>query len=329
MEPFSLSTFHWDMQVLLLLSGSAAITYLCHHHIKRSKRIRGRLPLALLKLLSILLFLIVAYGSFIEPRMLSVTKASIDLPLRHPLRIVVISDMHVGPYKRPEFFMRMVERINGLLPDIVLIAGDFTLENNIRSRELAQLKPLASLRPTIGTYAVLGNHDHDVHRRLFNLPYEPQDNSEYLATYLESLNVHILENKHAIVSVGSEKIAIAGIDDIVAKRADLDAALQDIDASMPTMLIAHNPDIILDTLSAKAHLIVAGHTHGGQIRLPFIGALPVLPTRIGTKYSQGIFKLDEDSTLAITRGVGESGPRARLLAWPEIMLLVSGESGEE
>ena len=82
----------------------------------------------------------------------------------------------------------------------------------------------------------------------------------------------------------------------------------------PIIMLAHDPSVILENHARYPHLIVSGHTHGGQIRLPFIGPIGRLPTQLGRKYDQGLFAVDKDTTLAITRGVGESGARARLFA---------------
>lgn len=272
-----------------------------------------------------LVFVTVSYGSFIEPQIITVTRRHIDLGVHQPLSIVVLSDMHVGPYKGAAFIRRVVRRVNALLPDLILIDGDFVLGDGIHAEQLEALAPLQDLHASIGTYAILGNHDHGTYRRLLGAERSPStDQSEYLAAALRSLGIDVLQNAHEVVSLGTERIAIAGVDDRTSGKENLDAALAGIDPALPVILLAHSPDVILDTLSTRANLITTGHTHGGQIRLPFLGPLSDLPTHLGRKYDQGVFPIDADTTLAITRGVGESGPRARLFAWPEILLLTTG-----
>lgn len=319
----SSSIFAWDLIIVLMLACFSAVCILCVIRARRSRRKRriSRVVTWLMFSVSLFSFLVIVYGSFIEPQYIVVTRKDVRFPVHDPLTVVVLSDLHVGPYKGERFTKRVVSRVNALLPDLVLIAGDFVLGDTIGPDELAALSPLGELRSTLGTVAVLGNHDHDEFRTLMGSSRTRTDNSEYLMAALQSLNIRVLTNEHTILDLGTEQIAIAGVDDLRVSEADLEAALRGIPPDLPTILVSHNPDVVLDTLSAQAELIVAGHTHGGQVRLPFIGPVIALPTRLGKRYDQGTFAIDEDSTLAITRGVGESGARARLLAWPEVMVL--------
>jgi predicted MPP superfamily phosphohydrolase len=109
------------------------------------------------------------------------------------------------------------------------------------------------------------------------------------------------------------------LDVVDADRDDYKKAVANIDATAPQIVLSHTPDIILKNI-ASADLILSGHTHGGQIRLPGIGAIPEIPTFLGRQYDEGLFNLG-DQQLFITRGVGESGTRARLFCPPEISIL--------
>lgn len=315
--------FAWDLIIVVMLACFSAVCILCAVRARRLSRGRriSRIVAWPIFCVSLLSFLIIVYGSFIEPHWIVVTRTDVPFPVHDPLTVVVLSDLHVGPYKGERFTKRVVSRVNALLPDLVLIAGDFVLGDALDPEELSALAPLGELRSTLGTVAVLGNHDHDEFRTLMGSSRTRSDNSEYLIAALQSLNIRVLANEHIILDLGTEQIAIAGVDDIRVSEADLEAAMRGIPSDLPTILLSHNPDVILDTLSAQAELIVAGHTHGGQVRLPFIGPVVALPTRLGKKYDHGIFTVDADSMLAITRGIGESGARARLLAWPEVMVL--------
>lgn len=321
--------FPWDLAISMIIGTCIGLTTVSIAYRRKAPRTcRMRRFLArFVGFMATVIGLVVIYGSFIEPQIMVVTTKTVPFPSRHPIRVVVLSDMHVGPYKGQAYMERVVRKTNDLLPDIVLLAGDFVLSDHIGSAELNALEPLKDIHSTYGTYAILGNHDHDVHRMFFHIPYTPQDQSQYLLAALHSFGITTLRNSNIKVNLGTETIAIAGIDDITAGDSDLDLALKNIDPDMPLILMAHNPDVILDTLSAKANLIVAGHTHGGQIRLPFYGPIAALPTKLGRKYDQGVFPIDDNTTLAITRGIGESGPRARLFAWPEIMQLTLMPSG--
>ena len=314
--------FPWDLAILALIAFFGAGTLLCLFWRRRHPRahVLSRLCVGSLGILSLLGMLAIVYGSFVEPRLLVVTERTVRFPSIHPLKIAVISDLHVGPYKDSAFVRRVVQKTNMLFPDLVLLAGDFLFDGE---SEMTELEPLKDLRASLGVFAVAGNHDGGRYLTLARRPYAGTDRTTELAVYLRTLGIRVLENEREVVQLPDQEIAVAGIDDIWSPGSSLDDALRNLPDGMPTILLAHNPDVVLDTLSQKAHLIVAGHTHGGQIRLPLLGPVPPLPTKLGEKYDQGLFAIDDTTTLAITRGAGETLARARLFAWPEILLLTT------
>lgn len=263
-------------------------------------------------------FLVITYASFIEPQIIVVTKAALSHPLAQPLKIVVISDTHVGPYKGAKFLERVVQDVNNLLPDIVVMPGDFVFT---RSADLKDLAPLANINAPLGVYAVLGNHDVGQYLSPSGARYSGKDRGDNIAKTLESFSVQVLRNEHTVLELTNGTVAIAGIDDLWTGHHDLPASMSGIPAHTYTILLSHNPSVIDSPESTAVHLVISGHTHGGQLRLPGIGPLPKLPTSLGQGFDQGIFPLEDDRTLAITRGVGESGARSRLFAWPEILLI--------
>ncbi len=322
--------FPWDMAILLLLAGSFAIGFAARRARARRCGWLVRFLSIIVELLTITIFVTVAYGSFVEPQIIVTTRYVVPLTTTHPIKIAIISDLHAGPYKGADFYRRVVRNVNALLPDIIVLDGDFILEDTVRSDTLLALEPLRDLRSAMGTFAVLGNHDHGVYEHVLIRSGGPHnDQSDYLAAALRSLGIQVLRNEHALINMGTERIAVVGIDDLWAGKANLAAALAGIDPSARVILLSHNPDVIRDPLSARANLIISGHTHGGQIRLPFFGPLASLPTRIGPQYDQGIFRITGSTTLAITHGVGESGPRARLFAWPEVLMLTTQSTNVE
>lgn len=314
------SIFWWDLAILLLLAAPLATAVLCSLWLRRHPRRAPAMWLLvrLVQALACLTLLVIAYGSFIEPRLLVVTRRSLSLPVAQPLKIAVISDLHVGPYKGSAWVQRVVQRVNAQLPDLVLIAGDFLFDGE---GDVADLAPLRDLRASMGVFAVTGNHDAGNFLRLSGEKYEGVDRTNDLTVALQDLGIDVLRNNHREVRMMDGSMVIAGVDDIWQQESDLQRALRGIAPSAPVILLSHHPDIILDPASRRASLIVAGHTHGGQFRLPFYGPIPRLPTLIGRAYDQGIFALDPTHTLAITRGAGETLARARLFAWPEILLL--------
>jgi predicted MPP superfamily phosphohydrolase len=244
------------------------------------------------------------------------------LSVKQPLKIAIISDLHIGPYVQGSFVSKIVRTINDITPDIVLIAGDFVQLDEVDADTLTALQPLRDLHATLGTFAVFGNHDHGVYRSFFGLHHAKEDPSELIGDFIERLGITMLTNTSITIPLSdSGSLTIAGIDDAWSGNADLLAALKGKKTGTPVILLSHNPDVISDPLSEEANLIVSGHTHGGQIRLPWIGPVPPLPTRIGRSFDEGIFPLGFGRSLAITRGIGELGPRARLFAPPEVMVL--------
>ncbi len=306
--------FLWDFAILLLLclSGGFAIGTGVLAKRKHSK------ALTFLCTLCTLCTLLVFYSAFIEPQIITITEKSISHKMAPKLNIAIMSDAHIGPYKGKAFITRAVRRINAKLPDIVLLPGDFVYTHHA---DLDALDPLQNISAPLGVYAVLGNHDVGLFTDMLGNRYSSTGRGEDIAEKLTSLGVTVLRNEHVVKKTPNGSIAISGIDDMWTGNASLTAAMEGIPNNAYSILLSHNPSIIDSPLSHKAHLIVAGHTHGGQLRLPFIGPLAHLPTTLGQGFDQGIFAIDEDTTLAITRGIGESSARMRLFAWPEILLL--------
>lgn len=315
-------TLPWDVAILTILFSALAVVYAANTWLKRNrmKAFWQKGGVVVIQFFSLLVFAVVFYGSFIEPQIITVTKVSLPFGTIEPLKIAVISDLHVGPYKGAYFLRRVVTRINALRPDIVLIAGDLVLTEEITASSLDALAPLQNLHSLLGTYAILGNHDHSIYR--MSMPISPvPDHSDAVEARLTSLGINILRNSSTTIQSGENIFTLAGIDDALSGQANILDALGNIPKGMPTILLSHNPDVILDPASLFADIIITGHTHAGQIRLPWIGALATLPTHLGPKFDQGTFLLGSGTYLAITRGIGESGPRARLFAPPEIMLI--------
>lgn len=317
---FHPSIFLWDLAILLLISWGLCVAITCYIWWKRNlkKHMLKKTFVGIIGFLGFLGFLITSYGSFVEPRLITVSEYDVRLPIRASLKIAVLSDLHVGPYKGKQFLERVVERTNDLLPDLVLLVGDFIFDPDT---DLSAFSPLKDLHPSIGTYAVLGNHDQGQYQSIFGKRIMRPDLGDNVTTALSDIGIHVLRNENTTVPIVDESIVLAGIDDIWTAHANLDAAFADIPPRTSLILLVHNPSIVDNLQSRAAHLIAAGHTHGGQIRFPFIGPLPPLPTTLGPAFDQGIFSIDADTTLAITRGIAETNARARLFAPPEIMLL--------
>lgn len=317
---YSLTALPWDIAIFLLIALGIAVTVFAWKWIKRNPFHPLRRWMFMLAGLAVLEALTVFYGSFIEPQIITVTERTITLPAEEEMTIVVLSDFHVGPYKGQRFVRRVAEKVQALEPDLVLLVGDFIYYGN---DPLDHLTPLGDLSPRYGTFAVLGNHEYSCYGgNIFSRKrHVGFDQSLRVRRALERIGMTVLRNEWKEVAVDSGLLLVAGVDDSCTGRDRIKDAVPEIRKGAPILLLSHNPDIILEGRIRRPHLVVSGHTHGGQIRLPFIGPLALLPTQLGQDYDQGLFPIDDDTVLAITRGIGESGARARLFAPPEILVL--------
>lgn len=268
-------------------------------------------------ILIVLIFISVFYGSFIEPQKLAVTNVYVDLgktPQKENIKIAFISDLHVGPYKQEKYLTKVVDKIIELKPDAVLLGGDFIQDKEFEAKYLSPLKNLADKFPI---FAVTGNHE-------FKVGHENDshytDKTGLLRKLFNEWNIPILDNANRILTIGGSNIAICGIEDIWTGRANLTEAEANITAAIPKILLVHNPDVILDKQSADFNLILSGHTHAGQFRLPWIGPIVPIPDKLGRAYDYGLFKR-QNNYLYISSGLGETGARARLFSEPEIAVI--------
>jgi predicted MPP superfamily phosphohydrolase len=225
------------------------------------------------------------------------------------IRAVLISDIHViGPDMPPERLRQIVAQISALEPDLVLIAGDLISDKRTSTRHYSMaeaIAPLAGLRPRLGSFAVLGNHDH-------------WRNAGEARRALKAAGVRLLENDAAAAG----PLVIGGLDDDYTRRSDLRGTLARMSALRGARIVlSHSPDPFPE-LPRDVPLMVAGHTHCGQVSLPFYGAIRTF-SRHGKRYECGIYG-EGGRTLIITAGLGTSGLPLRIGAVPDMWLLELG-----
>jgi len=200
-----------------------------------------------------------AYGVLWERRWVETTRRTVTLPglpeSMDGFRIVHLSDLHWDAYTRPEWMRRTFDRVNALEPDIIVLTGD--LITHFREYIEPCARGLGHLRARHGVFAVLGNHDHWASGRL-------------LTEALEASGITVLNNAHRPIGDG---LWLVGVDDPHLQRADLNRALEGVaDDGRPRVLLAHSPDI-MEEAADRVDLVLSGHTHGGQVRLPVLGAI--------------------------------------------------------
>jgi predicted MPP superfamily phosphohydrolase len=230
------------------------------------------------------------------------------------LKLLLVSDIHVaGPDMPPERLKGIVEQINALEPDIVTFAGDFVSDKRTATKRYSAneaLAPLKSLRAEQGVFAVLGNHDH-------------WRNSAAIGKILIEVGITVLTNE----AVQAGPLILGGIDDDFTDRADVPVTLSKMEklSGFPVYL-SHSPDIVPD-LPAKASLILAGHTHCGQIVLPFIGAIATM-SEYGERFACGNIE-EGEKIIFVSAGLGTSILPLRLGAVPDMWLISLGPKHTE
>lgn len=254
------------------------------------------------------------YASQLEPRWLRVRRLTLRLPRLgrafHGYRIAHLSDIHMGGGMTPSRLRAAVNAANALQPDLVALTGDL-IEADGRAAA-AVVDALGALRARDGAVAVLGNHDY---RRA----------PEAVRRALAQAGVVELSNAVYTLKRGADCLHIAGVDDIAAGRACLDAVLDALPPEGAAVLLVHEPDFAdVSVAAGRFDLQLSGHTHAGQVRLPLLGA-PVLPS-YGRFYSAGLYRLG-DMSLCISSGLGTIWPHVRFNARPEIVLLTLHSPG--
>lgn len=254
---------------------------------------------------------LLAWAFWWEPGRLIVNRAAFELPEWHAgarTRIAVIADLHVGsPRNGLDNLRRVVDRLNGLRPEVVLIAGDLVIDNVLGGRfvppeEIAAI--LAGIE-TGGVYAVLGNHDRWL-------------SAERVTAALRAAGVVVVENRGVRVRLSGGSVWMAGASDYWTGHPDLERALDGARPGEPVILLTHNPDLFVE-VPERVALTVAGHTHGGQVVLPFIGRA-ITPSRFGDRFAAGL-RVEDGRHLFVTTGIGTSRLGVRFLVPPEIALL--------
>jgi predicted MPP superfamily phosphohydrolase len=245
------------------------------------------------------------WARFIEPQLILVDHTELR-GTGADTRVALLSDIHLGVYKDRAFLQRVVQRVNTLDVDAVVIAGDLTYES--RPEQLHGLfAPLAQLRAP--TYVVLGNHDQQPPGRDLDKP---------LREALLAHGMRIIEGR---VITDVRGVHWAGLGDQWAGKDDPRFLRQPGPHRDRTILIAHNPDSAMQLRPGDATLVLAGHTHGGQIRIPWLYR-NVIPSAHGFDRGEQVMQTGHGTVRVFTtRGVGEIGLPLRLFNPPTIDVL--------
>lgn len=233
----------------------------------------------------------------------------VDAP-RRPVTVALLTDTHLsGPDNSQKRMGRIVAEVNALKPDLIVLGGDYIGDDKGGSTFSpgASIAAFAPLRAPLGTVAVLGNHD--INRK------QALPNRRAWARGFAALGITLLDNQ----AVRRGPLAVGGLRDIYTGKPDVPGTLAAIHAlGGAPLLLSHGPDIF-PRLSGAPILTLVGHTHCGQIAMPFYGAIYV-PSKYHTRYACGVYRHGA-ATMVVSAGVGTSGLPLRAFAPPDIWLV--------
>jgi predicted MPP superfamily phosphohydrolase len=250
-----------------------------------------------------------AYGTLVRRRWYRVVEREVRLPGLDPrldgMRIAHLSDLHVGTLTPRSWGMSWSAAANRRAPDIAVVTGDMVTSGTDFHQDVTDV--VGALQAKHGVFVSMGNHDYF-------------GEGEPLISLLRSRGVRVLRNEGTLIERDGAKIWLAAIDDTWTRRDDLARALGGRPADATTVLLAHDPQRFDQAADAGAHLVLSGHTHGGQVAMPFFYRA-VNMARFGYRYTVGFYRRGR-AVLYVHPGLGTTGPPMRLGVAPEVTILV-------
>jgi predicted MPP superfamily phosphohydrolase len=244
----------------------------------------------------------------LEARWCGLSRRLVALPKLPPsfrgMTVALLTDLHHGPFVPLAYIRHVVDLTNSLKPDLILLVGDYV---SVNARYIAPAaNEVRRLEAPLGRFAVLGNHDH----------WESTVESK---AQLDRAGIELVDNRGSWLRRGSDRLRICGVGDLWTDDQDLMSALGDADEDDAVILLSHNPDYAESVDDSRISLMLSGHTHGGQVIVPGLGA-PFCPSKFGAKYLGGLVQ-GPACPVFVSRGVGTTGPPVRFLCRPEVALL--------
>ncbi len=256
------------------------------------------------------------YAWLVEPNLLVVRRVEIVSENWHgaPLTIAALGDTHVAsPHVSVERMSRVVARINALRPDLVVLLGDYAGSHEPAAERAARensdvlngVATFAALDARYGAAAVIGNHDSWYDRPA-------------IARELEAAGVATLWNRHVVIARPSGRFVIAGLADLDTGDPDYARAVDGAPEGAGVIVLTHSPDVF-ESIPEGPAIILAAHTHCGQVYLPFLGR-PIIPSAYGQRFACGLVR-EGPRVMFVTGGLGTSILPLRFMTPPEIALI--------
>ncbi|WP_110111763.1 metallophosphoesterase [Bacillus sp. CGMCC 1.16541] len=250
------------------------------------------------------------YAKYIEPNRLDIVRQTIhasNLPASFDgMKIVQFSDIHLGLSYHLPHLEKLIDTMNALHPDIVLFTGDLIdIPNEYQhANEVAPI--LKRIQAPLGKYSIYGNHDHGGY------------GTELYRNIMQQADFKLLMNDvQKIQLVDQTYIHICGLDDVMLGKPEYSKTLNQLQRNVFSIAMVHEPDVAVKVANYEVDLQLSGHSHGGQIQIPFYG--PLITPPFGTVYSEGFYEVGESNMqLYVNRGLGTTRLPFRFLATPEV-----------
>lgn len=268
--------------------------------------------------------LLASYPVVIERAIVLINHYRIPVPNLPPafagLRVVHLTDLHYGPLVSLGLIRSVVARANALRGDLIVCTGDYVHHMRAPQQRATELVDtvwpvLAELAAPLGVCSVLGNHDHwaDTERSVYWLQRTGQG----------------LYHRLASLEAQGQRLWLVGAGDLWEDQRDLDPLLDQVPSGDCRIVLAHNPDTADCPYRGRVDLMISGHTHGGQVRLPLVGA-PIVPVQ-NKRYTRGLLRSERGEALFISSGIGWAVAPLRFNCYPEIAVLelVAGGVADE
>lgn len=246
------------------------------------------------------------YARKIEPVLLKINRYTIPtVQMKDPIKIIHFSDTHIGYTYSLKQLKELVTTMNAEHPDIICFTGDLIDNPQTYSNfnEVADI--LSLLHAPYGKYWVYGNHDHGGY------------GTDVIKQTMDLAHFTLLRNESDTIIKNNSKIHLAGLDDAILGKPSIEEALAHTDSKTFTCLLVHEPDVADIAKNHPVDIQLSGHSHGGQIRLPFIGS--IITPILARKYVDGLYKLNRHQMhVFVSRGIGTTRLPFRFLCKPEI-----------
>jgi len=250
------------------------------------------------------------YAKYIEPYLLSFTQHTLTSQLIpksfHGMKILQFSDLHLGYYLSLQHLSQIVSKINAEKPDIVLFTGDLIDDYQTYTEAPFVASILKNIQAPFGKFSIYGNHDHDGY------------GTEYYDHIMRESGFELLQNSEKRIRLlDNSEISIFGLDDVLLGKPKIAETLQHAKQNIYTIVLVHEPDIASQIATYPINLQLSGHSHGGQVQIPFLGA--IITPSLAKQYIEGFYNI-QDLTLYVNRGIGRTRVPFRFMSKPEITL---------